>query len=593
MNRSRRRLKTFLSLAITVIVSGFAACERSPTTEGLSRRTTAHDQGDGTGHQHARAPQETEGLEPIRLTVFSDKLQLFMEYPRLVRGESAEFLAHLTVLETGEPIRSGRLTFEVTGPDGKVEAVALDAPKRDGLFVPRWTFASAGRFRLRLSLDSPQAKDTVDGGELLVHETVHEANHAAADAGVENPPNLIPFLLEQQWKLSLRYEKAERRTLVERLPLPAQILAPQGASAAVSPPIAGRLQAPPTGRLPRVGDRVEAGQILALIEPPLPVSEVFQLSANVAQVQSLETELALRELDLETKALEVERSASQAAAKLDYARRAMQRVRELRAKGIGTEQQFDEATQNLQLAEAEFAAAQAAAKTLSAARERLNALRARAMPRFDIEGGRGARALPMRAPISGEIVSVAHIEGEHLDAAHQEVFRIVNLDHVWITANVSEFDLAALAESPGAVMSLPSYPGRRFDVLEGGGRLVHVGKMVDPQARTLSVVFEYPNRDGLFRIGMLADVFLETARAVDAPAIPEEAIVMDAGRPVAFVLYDGESFQRRELDLGVRDNGWVEVKDGVLAGERVVTRGAYALKLAAMSPASFGHGHVH
>ena len=64
---------------------------------------------------------------------------------------------------------------------------------------------------------------------------------------------------------------------------------------------------------------VDAGQVLAMVEPPLPVTEVVQLSANRAQVQSLETELALRELDLDTRALEVERSLIQSEARRDYA----------------------------------------------------------------------------------------------------------------------------------------------------------------------------------------------------------------------------------------------------------------------------------
>jgi multidrug efflux pump subunit AcrA (membrane-fusion protein) len=109
----------------------------------------------------------------------------------------------------------------------------------------------------------------------------------------------------------------------------------------------------------------------------------------------------------------------------------------------------------------------------------------------------------------------------------------------------------------------------------------------------VSVVFELPNRDGLFRVGMFAEVHVETRKSVDAVAIPEEAIVMDNGRPIAFVLSEGESFQRRELELGVRDSGFVEVKRGVELGERVITKGAYAVKLAARSPASFGAGHVH
>ena len=94
-------------------------------------------------------------------------------------------------------------------------------------------------------------------------------------------------------------------------------------------------------------------------------------------------------------------------------------------------------------------------------------------------------------------------------------------------------------------------------------------------------------------VGQFVSVHVETRVAKDAVAIPDEAVVMDNGRPFAYVLIDGETFERRELEVGVRDGGFTEVRSGVAVGERVVTRGAYAVKLSALSPASFGHGHAH
>ena len=92
---------------------------------------------------------------------------------------------------------------------------------------------------------------------------------------------------------------------------------------------------------------------------------------------------------------------------------------------------------------------------------------------------------------------------------------------------------------------------------------------------------------------MFADVYLQTRVATEAVAIPEKAVLMDNGRPICFVLIDGETFQRRELELGVRDDGFVEVISGVNNGERVVAKGAYLIKLAALSPESFSAGHAH
>ncbi len=585
--RSTRQL---ILIPLFILVAAIAGCDRASYAGGDHDSGAAgHDPGGGHGHGGG------EGPDPISVTLFTPKVQLFMEYPHLVKGEQAAFLAHLTVLATGEPIRSGSLVFEAAPPTGAPVHLTLDAPRRDGLFVPEWTPAAAGVYKLRLTLSSPQIQDTIEAGILIVHADVHEAEHAAEADGGEEPPDLVPFLLEQQWKIGTLYEPVSKRTLVHRLALPGRIVAPQGASAAVSPPVAGRLLRPPGGRLPHIGDDVEAGQILAMIEPQLPVTEIAQLIANRAQVQALETELALRELDLDTRALEVDRSIIQSKTRLDFARRTMQRATQLREKGIGTEQQHDESKQNLRLAEAEHKAAQAMKQACEDARARLAGLRERALA----DGGKTgpastANQMPLVAPITGKIVLVAHIEGEHLNDAHEELFRIVNLDHVWIEADISEFDLVDLAENPGATMSLPAYPGRSFDILDSGsGRLVNIGTIVDPDTRTLCVVYEMPNPDGLFRVGMFANVYLETRTATDVVALPEKAIVRDNGRPTAYVLIDGENFQRRDLELGVRDNGWVEVKRGVNAGERVVTKGAYAIKLASLSPAEFGHGHGH
>ncbi len=581
-------MSRLLTLFTVVALAATLGCERVGYAGGGHGHGAASQADGGDAHAH-------EGPDPISVTLFTPKTQLFMEYPHLVKGEQAEFLAHVTVLATGEPVRSGSMTFELTTPGGKVRKLTWDAPERDGLFVPEWAFEAAGRHGLRLVVDSPQVQDTIDVGGLIVHANEDAALHAAEAAAEPDPPDLVQFLLESQWKIGTLYEPVTKRTLVHRLPLPGRIVAPQGASAVVSPPFAGRLLRPQDGRLPQIGDRVEAGQVLALIEPQLPATEIVQLSANRAQVQSLETELALRELDLDTKALEVDRSLIQSEARFEFARRAMDRAVQLREKGVGTDQRYDEATQALRLAEAECEAAKAMKGSYERARERLAALRQKALP-SDREAGPGTGVYQMSlvAPISGEIVSVTHIEGEHLDDAHQEVFRIVNTERVWVEADISEFDLAELADNPGATMTLPAYPERSFEILNGGGgRLVNIASIVSPETRTLSIVYEMPNPEGLFRMGMFANVYLETRTATNVVAIPEKAIVKDNGRPTAYVLVDGENFQRRDLELGIRDNGFVEVKGGVAEGERVVTKGAYAIKLASLSPASFGHGHGH
>ncbi len=325
---------------------------------------------------------------------------------------------------------------------------------------------------------------------------------------------------------------------------------------------------------------MKVGQTLAFIEPPLPVAQ---------QIQSLSIELSLRSFDLEMKRLEAERTVVQAKTRVDFAQRAYKRITALRAKELGTKQQLEKAEQNLRLAESEKTTADTIKISYDQVAEKLGKLRTQAQQGLSVEAFR----IALVAPITGVVTSAHYIEGEHLEA-HTEIFRLINTDDVLLVARVSEFDLARVPNAPAAVMTLPAYPGRRFEILGAdSGQFLDFSKVVDPGSRTVQIRYQLSNPQGLFRVGMFADVFLETKSVPMALAVPEGAIVTDLGKTVLFALVHGELFERREVTLGIRDGGFVEVKQGLAVGERVVTRGAYAVKLAALSPESFSHGHAH
>ncbi len=125
------------------------------------------------------------------------------------------------------------------------------------------------------------------------------------------------------------------------------------------------------------------------------------------------------------------------------------------------------------------------------------------------------------------------------------------------------------------------------------GNLISIGRIVDPQARTVPVIYELDNRDKRLAIGQSVRVRLFTSASETAPAVRQAAVVDDAGRPVVFVQLSGEAFARRPVKLGNRQQDYVQILEGVRPGERVVTKGAYLIRLAAMSSSIPAHGHVH
>jgi RND family efflux transporter MFP subunit len=168
------------------------------------------------------------------------------------------------------------------------------------------------------------------------------------------------------------------------------------------------------------------------------------------------------------------------------------------------------------------------------------------------------------------------------------------MNRLYIDAEVSEYDLAKIEGSPGAEYRISAYADRIFPIFgPGDGRLVFTGAVVDADSRTVAVRYEVANREGLLRLGMFADVMIETGRRDAAMVVPLQAVVDDSGESIVFVQSGGESFQRRPVRLGLQDGQQLEVVQGLALGERVVVSGAYAIRLSTLAGGVPEHHHHH
>jgi RND family efflux transporter MFP subunit len=238
-----------------------------------------------------------------------------------------------------------------------------------------------------------------------------------------------------------------------------------------------------------------------------------------------------------------------------------------------------------ELEESSFAV-QGAKAALEAARALRNAYQGAGFAIREEQGG--LPVLELRAPIAGLVVKVGAAIGEQVPE-NRAVFELLSSETVLVEARVPEADVLRLGASRAAVYETPAARGR-FETL---GRLVFLGPEVDVANRSVPLVFEASNPDGRLRVGMAIVVHVETGRAEEAPAVPEGSLVEEEGRPVLYVQVAGETFERREVRIGIRDSGFVQIVEGLRAGERVVTRGAYSVRLASASSALPAHGHSH
>jgi len=508
--------------------------------------------------EHDPAVEAAEELAPARQTVFGEQLLLFVEHPELVQGVSARFLVHLSVSQTGEPLREGRVLLEIGAT-----RLSAEAPLRDGLFVPEGSLSQAGEFPARLVVESAALRETLELGSIRVHPdaaAAAAASAASASSAADELPGAVPFLMEQQWKLKLLLAAAQERQLGTGWTIPARSAALEGRSAIVSSSVGGRLVAGPAGALPRSGERVEAGQLLGFVEPPLSPAERAQLEA-------------LR-LERELKTLELVRAAAEAEVRVLFAERDHARLTQLRPEGLGTQRELEQAEEALALARAERDGARQATQALE---------------RLELE--RQAPRLELRAPIAGRVVETRAVLGEAVEPG-QPLLRILDTTRLALEGRVSEFDLPKLRGATRAAVEFAALPGRSFE-LAAGAAGPYIGPEVDPESRTLLVRYELDDPEGLLRAGLLGELRLVTGEQRVPVAIPRSAIVTDQGLPTVYVMLAGELFQRRDVELGIDDGTHVEVRAGLEPGERVATRGAYLVKLAALAPASFGHGHAH
>lgn len=198
--------------------------------------------------------------------------------------------------------------------------------------------------------------------------------------------------------------------------------------------------------------------------------------------------------------------------------------------------------------------------------------------RFDLENARAQYRMAtlelsyttVTAPISGVIAS-RDIKPGNFVQINSPIFRIVDAAQLEATLNVPEREIAKL--KPGQVVELvaDALPGRTFS-----GTVDRVSPVVDTGTGTFRVVAAFSGEAGL-QPGMFGRLGINYDQRADALVVPRNALLEDGGQPAVYVVRDGKA-QRTTLKLGYDDAGWIEVRDGLKAGEEVVIAGKAALR---------------
>jgi RND family efflux transporter MFP subunit len=482
----------------------------------------------------------------LNVTSWTDKTELYMEYPPLVTGQTVRFAVHLTKMGDFSALNAGRPSIQMT-PESGGAAVTLPGsePLRPGAFRVEGTLPAPGRYTWALLVDAPGLSDRHELGEATVFADEKEA---VADAEKRPPedPAAIAYLKEQQWTNEFGTAPVAEAELRSSVRVPASVHPVTGGEAIVEAPAAGRFAA---DSLVSIGATVRAGEPLGRLEP--------RLSAGGDDRATLAAEMARAETGLEA------------------ARAEQARAERLLAEQAVPARRVEDAKRAVIVAEAQLRAAQA----------RL----AQRDQTLGTGGGAAAgNAFVLRAPLTGRVTEVwatlgaSYGEGDHL-------FRIVRTDEVELQALVAAADVELTRDVDTIALELPGRP----EPLQLKPHRMHDAGVIDPETRGLTVQFEVENRGNRLLIGQTGSALLYGRQRVRVPAVPKAAVLMEAGRPYVFVQTGGERFARRFVEIAAREGDLVGLKSGVMPGERVVTRGSYDVQLASAAKGLPAEGHVH
>jgi membrane fusion protein, heavy metal efflux system len=282
-----------------------------------------------------------------------------------------------------------------------------------------------------------------------------------------------------------------------------------------------------------IGDEVKAGDILFTIDSPdlLQAESTLLASAGVLELQ----------------------------------RRTLARATQLVKAGGSAQKDVDQATSDQQTAEGNFKAARNSVRIFGKTDAEIDQI---------VAERKVDSTLLVPSPISGKIIARNAAPGFLTQPGSAPApYSVADLSTMWMIANVIETDAPAYKLGQDVEVKVPAYPDAVFK-----GRVTTVGSIIDPNTHRQLVRSEIDDPQHLLRSGMFASFVIHVGAPVRSLAVPAEGVVREGdGTMTVWVTSDRRRFVRRTVEVGLQQNGWDQILDGLKPNEVVVTDGAIFL----------------
>ena len=351
-------------------------------------------------------------------------------------------------------------------------------------------------------------------------------------------PNIIRVSADQIHQLNIM--QVELYPFRLHKPAIGQIAFNEDASTIVQTPFSGRV----TRVLAKIGDDVKRGDPLFEIDSP----EVVQAQTDlIAALHGLE----------------------KARSQLNAAQRQAERASRLIKDKAISQREVDQAVNDEAAAESDFRTAEG---TLTFARNRLRVIIGRDQEEVDrLERTRVINPLiTINSPIDGTVIARKVGPGQYVRADIADMlYSIADLSTMWLKANVPEIDIPLIRVGQEIEVRVTAVPDRVF-----AAQVIAIGAASDASTRRVVVRSEIPNPDRALKSEMFASFKIAIGEGRPMPSVPSDAVIWEGEQAVVWTEREPMLFERRVVKAGLEQDGRLEIRDGLKAGERVITRGA-------------------
>ncbi|MDP3123090.1 MAG: hypothetical protein Q8M46_00655, partial [Thiobacillus sp.] len=241
-----------------------------------------HEHAEDGSHPPAAEAEHGHGEGGEKLTHFTDRTELFVEFPQLVVGEKSAFAAHLTTLADFRALTAGKVTVRLSGGDQPDEVFSVDGPSQPGIFRPEAAPKHAGDRDLTIEVVTAEFSATHELGPFTVYPDRKSAEAEPAPHDDEG----IGFTKEQQWKVDFATSEVVTRPVRTAVNATGVLRARPDGEAQLTAVAAGQVQ--PAGAFPRLGQQVKKGELLAYLVPRMGGDTdlaTLRAAASTARVQ--------------------------------------------------------------------------------------------------------------------------------------------------------------------------------------------------------------------------------------------------------------------------------------------------------------------